>query len=166
MFRWLRTGWVMAAAFALAAPASAAIFVIHMHNGTTFETRYEPQEAEYDAGKVVFVDEVGVLLALAKAEIERIESDVEASGYGHVIDNTTIALGWAPNDAPEAGSPEDLAQQAEAAAAEAESGTATEGPFYDTESLPPTMQVIPSTTPEGQSYVIPAAPPAATPPVQ
>ena len=163
MFRWLRTGLAVAAALVLAAPASASIFVIHMHNGSTFETRFEPRDAEYDDSNVVFLDEVGVLLALSKSDIAEIESDVESSGYGHVIDDTTIALGWAPNDAPEAGTPGDEARQAAIAAGE-EQAAPTDGPIYDTETLPATLQILPSSTPEGQSYVIPAEPPAATPP--
>jgi hypothetical protein len=86
-----------------AAPLSAAIYVVHMKNGTTFETRYEPVDAPWDDGKIVFLDEWGTLIALNKAEIEDVESEVEASGFGHQLDNTTVAFGWAPNDAPAPG---------------------------------------------------------------
>lgn len=160
MSRWLRAGLAVAVACTVAAPASAAIFVIHMNNGSTFETRFRPVDAEYDAGKVVFVDEVGNLLALAKSEVARIESDVESLGYGHVIDDTTLAIGWAPNDAPEEGTPQDQARQAAIEAGNASSGPAAE-PIYDVENVPATMQVIPSYTPDGQPFVIPAQPPAA-----
>jgi hypothetical protein len=162
MSRWLRAASAVAVASLVAAPGAAAVFAIHLHNGTTFETRYRPVDAEYDAGKVVFVDEMGNLVALAKADVARIESDVEVAGYGHVIDDTTIALGWAPNDAPEAGTAGDQARQAAIAAEGQAQGPAAE-PIYDVENVPATMQVIPSYTPEGQPFVIPAPPPAATP---
>jgi hypothetical protein len=162
MSRWLRTGSALAVALLGVAPASAAVFVIHLNNGTTFESRFRPLDAEYDASKVVFLDEVGILIALPKSEIATIESDVERSGFGHVIDDTTIAVGWAPNDAPEEGSAQDQARQAAIAAAGQAQGPAAE-PIYDVENVPATMQVIPSYTPEGQPFVIPAQVPA-TPP--
>jgi hypothetical protein len=162
MSRWLRTGSALAVALLGVAPASAAVFVIHLNNGTTFESRFRPVDAEYDANKVVFVDEIGILIALAKSDIANIESDVERSGFGHVIDDTTIAVGWAPNDAPEEGSAQDQARQAAIEAAGRTQGPAAE-PIYDVENVPATMQVIPSYTPEGQPFVIPAQPPAAPP---
>jgi hypothetical protein len=64
-------------------------------------------------------------------------------------------LGWAPNDAPEAGTAEDQARQAAIEAAGRAQGPAAE-PIYDVENVPATMQVIPSYTPEGQPFVIPA----------
>jgi len=171
MSRWLRTGSALALALLVGAPASAAVFVIHMNNGARFETRFRPLDAEYDVNKLVFVDEVGNLIALPKAEIVNVESDVESLGYGHMIDDTTLALGWAPNDAPLEGTPQDQARQAAVAAANAPSGPAAE-PIYDVENVPATMTVIPSYTPEGQPFVIPAqpmapaSPPAAEPPPQ
>lgn len=166
MHRWLRIGSAALAALVFVAPASAIVFAIHLHNGATFETRFEPQDAEYDEGKVVFVDEVGVLIALSKADIDRIESDVQVSGFGHVIDDTTIAVGWAPNDAPEAGSVEDQARQAALGAGEADPAAGQTGGAYNSDNLPPTMQIIPTTSASGDTaYVVPAAPPAAaTPP--
>ncbi|HEX9801376.1 MAG TPA: hypothetical protein VGC00_14545 [Thermoanaerobaculia bacterium] len=165
MARWLRTASLVAAALVVVAPASATVYVIQLHGGGTFETRFEPQDASYDAGKIIFLDELGVLVALDKADVATIESDVEVSGFGHVIDDTTIALGWAPNDAPEVGSAQDQARQAAIDAENAgPSGPAPE-PIYDVENVPATMQIIPSFTAEGPSYVIPApAPPPAEPP--
>ena len=51
---------VLAAAVA-AAPLAAAVYTIHLTNGNSFETRYEPEDASYDSGKVVFLDETGLL---------------------------------------------------------------------------------------------------------
>ena len=161
-----RTGWVAALALLAAAPGSAAVFAVHLTNGAVFESRYRPLDAFYDAGKVILLDEVGNSVAISKADIARIETDVEVSGYGHVLDDTTIALGWAPNDAPLDGTPEAVARaQAQDAANAGPRGPAAE-PIYDAENIPATMMVIPSFTSEGQPYVIPAptAPTAVEPP--
>jgi hypothetical protein len=165
MARSLRSAFMVAAALLVVAPASATVFVVHLHDGATFETRFEPQDAFYDPGKVVFYDEIGVLVALHKSDIAKIEADIEVSGFGHVIDDTTIAVGWAPNDAPEAGSPLDQMRQAAIDAENAGPSTVGAEPIYDVENVPATMQIIPSFTAEGPSYVIPApAPPPAEPP--
>jgi hypothetical protein len=92
--------WVLAAAV-VAAPLAAAVYTVKLKNGNTFETRYEPEDASWDKAMVVFVDEWGNSVALARADIEDIVNDVAAKGYGRLIDSTTIALGWAPNDAAE-----------------------------------------------------------------
>ena len=83
-----------------AAPAFAA-YTIRLNNGTSFTTRYEPEDASWDDSKVVFLDEVGTLISISKSEIAGIESDFETKGYGRMIDTTTMELGWAPNDAAE-----------------------------------------------------------------
>jgi hypothetical protein len=155
--------WTLAAAL-VAVPASAAVYTIHLKSGDRFETRYQPRDASWDAGKVVFLDEVGNLISVAKGDIDRIDSDVESAGYGHMLDDTTMMLGRAPNDAPEAGSPEaEAAARADAAAAAVEGAAAGgEEPIYEPNASPPTMQVIPPASPGGTIYVEPA-PPASAP---
>jgi len=104
------------AAVVAAAPLAAAIYTIQLTNGSSFETRYQPEDASYDSGKVVFLDETGLLITLSKSEIESIESDFESKGYGRMIDTTTMELGWAPNDAAEEGAaPADPLAQVQAA---------------------------------------------------
>lgn len=93
---------VLAAAVA-AAPLAAAVYTIQLTNGNSFETRYEPEDASYDSGKVVFLDETGLLITVAKSDIASIQSDFESKGYGRMINTTTMELGWAPNDAVEGG---------------------------------------------------------------
>ena len=137
------------------APLSAAVFVIHLENGTSFQTRYEPVDAEWDATKIAFLDEWGNDVALRKSDVVRIESDVEAAGYGRMIDNTTIALGWAPNDAPEAGSAEAEAWEAARAAAGAVGGERDE-PIYDADNLPATMEYVPGLSSGDGAFVVPA----------
>jgi len=145
------------------APLSAAVFVIHLENGTTFQTRYEPVDAEWDSSKIYFVDEWGNDIALKKSDVARVESDIEASGFGRVIDNTTIALGWAPNDAPEAGSAEAEAWAAARAAGYA-TGEAPEEPIYDSDALPATMEYVPGLTSGDGAFVVPAGSTAAPTP--
>jgi hypothetical protein len=145
-------------ALAVAAPSSAAVYTIHLKNGTTFETRYEPTEAPWDAGRIVFTNEWGNLMTLSRADIDRVETDVEASGFGHQLDSTTIALGWAPNDAPAPGSEaaaERAQIQADEAAAAAMPAVSTE-PIYDVNESPPTLPIYPvfAGTPEEQSVII------------
>ena len=70
---------------------------------------------------MVFLDEWGNLISLHKAEVESITTDTENRGFGKVINATTIALGWAPNDALDPDSDEGkaaLEQQERAALAE------------------------------------------------
>jgi hypothetical protein len=91
------------AAAVAAAPLTAAVYKIQLTNGNSFETRYEPEDASYDSGKVVFLDETGLLITIAKSDIVSIQSDFEAKGYGRMINTTTMELGWAPNDVAEGG---------------------------------------------------------------
>jgi hypothetical protein len=102
MSRSLRTirtlAWAVAGLLAVA-PLSAAVYTVTLKNGSTFESRYQPEDASWDKTKIVFLDEWGNTLALSKDEVDKVESDFEAKGYGKMIDNTTMALGWAPNDA-------------------------------------------------------------------
>jgi hypothetical protein len=164
MVRPLRAiAWTLVAAL-VAGPASAAVYTIHLNSGDSFASRYAPRDASWDAQKVVFLDEVGNLIAIAKSDIESIESDVAAAGYGHMLDDTTMVLGRAPNDAPEAGTPEaERAAQADAALAVP---AVTGEPIYEPNASPPTMTVIPPSTPGGTIYVEPAPPPSAPPPVR
>jgi hypothetical protein len=85
----------------VALPATAEIFTVTLHNGTTFNSRYQPEEAPWDTSKVILLDDVGVRVALPKADIESIAAQSELKGYGRVIDTTTFELGVAPNDLPE-----------------------------------------------------------------
>lgn len=94
---------VCALAAVVAAAPLAAAYKIHLTNGNSFETRYEPEDASYDSGKVVFLDETGLLITVAKSDVASIQSDFESKGFGRMIDTTTMEFGWAPNDAAEPG---------------------------------------------------------------
>lgn len=102
----LRLGVLALLAAALpAAPAGAEIFRVNLHNGTTMETSYQPQEASWDAGLVLLQTEVGNWVGVRRDEIESVTSEAPLRGYGVRINTTTVLLGDAPNDAVVAGEP-------------------------------------------------------------
>jgi hypothetical protein len=105
---------------ALTTGAGAAIYTVTLSNGTTFDTRYQPEFASWDPEKVTFLTEHGNRIALPAAEIQSVTVDTETKGYGMQINNTTMALGWAPNDMLDPNSDEGKAAlAAQAAAAQA-----------------------------------------------
>ena len=110
---------------ALLAPAAeATVYTVTMKNGTTFDTRYQPEEASWDPDKVVVMTEFGNRVALPAAEIESVAVDSESRGFGHQVNSTTLALGWAPNDALDLNSEEGKAALAADAAAQAAAANA------------------------------------------
>ena len=110
---------------ALFAPAAeATVYSVALKNGTTFDTRYQPEEASWDPDKVVLMTEFGNRIALAASEIESVTVDSESRGFGHQLNNTTMALGWAPNDALDMNSEEGQAALAADAAASAAAANA------------------------------------------
>ncbi len=106
-------------ALLVALPASAAVYTVTLHNGSTFETRYQPEQASWDPGKIVLLSEWGNRIALAVEDVASIATDTESRGFGHQLNNTTMALGWAPNDLVDPNSDEGkaaaAAEQAQAA---------------------------------------------------
>lgn len=99
-------------AFALlAVPAGAEVFTVSLHNGSSFDTLYRPEEAPWDTNKVLFRTHVGNWVSVAKADIATVVSQTEVGGFGIVINNSTVELGMSANDAP---TPEQLAEQAKA----------------------------------------------------
>ena len=61
--------------------------------------RSEVQESSWDAGMVLFMTETGNWIGLKKSDIASVEQENNLRGFGFVINPTTVALGWAPNDA-------------------------------------------------------------------
>lgn len=86
-------------------PAPAEVYTIELNNGTTFQSRYEPVEADWDSTKIVFLNELGTRISLSKDDVAEVASETETSGFGTILDSTTIDLGYLPNDMP---TPEDL----------------------------------------------------------
>ena len=81
-------------------PAVADVFTVHLKNGSTFETRYQPKLADGDGTKVLFVTDVGNRIYIHRDDIADISHSSEVQGFGTMINTTTISLGWAPNDNP------------------------------------------------------------------
>ena len=81
-------------------PVAANVFTVHLTNGATFETRYQPKLAAGDSNKVLFVTDVGNRIYLHVDDISEITHSSDVQGFGTMINTTTIALGWAPNDNP------------------------------------------------------------------
>ncbi len=86
----------------LAVPATAETYTITMTTGDTFQSRYDPVEAPWDADKILFTNEYGTRMTLAKADVESVTSSTETSGFGRVIDSTTVDLGILLVDVPQA----------------------------------------------------------------
>jgi hypothetical protein len=106
----------------LSSGASAAVYTVTLANGTTFDTRYQPEYASWDPEKVILLTEFGNQIAFPASEIQSVTVDSETKGFGYQIDTTTMALGWAPNDQLDPYSDEGkaaLAQQAANAQAQA-----------------------------------------------
>lgn len=84
----------------VALPARAETYTVELANGTSFETRYRPKEAAWDEDKIILLTDVGNWIAVDRTDIVSLDIATESKGFGKVIDIHTIALGWAPNDAP------------------------------------------------------------------
>jgi hypothetical protein len=126
---------------AVPALASAGTYVLTLRSGAKFESRYKPTVAGWDANKVMILAESGNWVALSRADVESVRSTTESRGLGFVINNSTIALGWAPND--------NLTPEQEAAAAEIEARNAVFAPQQQNYSVnqfvePGATQGIPS----------------------
>ena len=83
-----------------AAPAAAEVFKIKLTNQTEFVTRYQPLQDPRNEDKVNLLTEFGNWISLPKSAVTEIEAEVEARGFGTVLDTATILIGWAPNDKP------------------------------------------------------------------
>jgi len=86
-------------ALACAVPANAEVFFVTLNNGTTFETVYQPQAASWDSSMVLLLTETGNWVGLPQADIKEVRSESQIAGYGRMIDDNTLELGYAPNDA-------------------------------------------------------------------
>lgn len=80
----------------VAGPAMATIYTITLKNGTVFESRYRPAEADWDETQLVFLTDWGNWMSIAKDDVDSILSEIEGRGFGTQIDTTTIAFGWDP----------------------------------------------------------------------
>ncbi len=102
----------------IASRAEAAVYTVTLSNGTTFETRYQPEKASWDADKIVLLTDQGNRISLASADVSSVTVDTETRGFGSQLNATTMALGWAPNDSLDPDSGEGQAALAAQAAAD------------------------------------------------
>ena len=84
-----------------ATPAGAEVFHVKLRNGTTIDTLYKPQQATFDPNVVILLSDAGNWIGIDQRQIENVLSDSEIHGFGVALNFNTIAIGWAPNDAPE-----------------------------------------------------------------
>ena len=90
--------FVVALTLIAASAAEAAIFTVTLANGTSFDTRYRPVEADWDSSVVMIRTDRGNWIALKKSEVTDVVSQIEQSGFGYQLNTTTLFLGWTPND--------------------------------------------------------------------
>lgn len=104
-----RVGILILSLALLALPAAADVFHVTLKNGSEILTTRQPQQAAWDPKMVLFLTEVGNWVGFAKDEIVSIRAEDPTDGYGVRIRDNVIALGWSPNDLPEAqGAPGDV----------------------------------------------------------
>jgi|GEM_PF-2696562 len=84
-----------------ATPAQAEVFHVKLHNGTTVDTLYQPQQAVFDPNVVILLSDAGNWIGINQRDIESVRSESDIHGFGVALNFNTIAIGWAPNDAPE-----------------------------------------------------------------
>lgn len=84
----------------LAVPVEAEVFTVTLTNGAVFESTQQPQEASWDSNVVLLLTEVGNWIGISRAEIDTVQAVDPAEGFGVRISDSTVALGWSPNDAP------------------------------------------------------------------
>jgi len=83
---------VLASLFA-AASVEAQIYTVIIKGGASFDTRYEPVEADWDPSVKMILTDQGNWIALDNQDIIDIVSGVEAQGFGYRLDTSTIVLG-------------------------------------------------------------------------
>lgn len=82
----------------VAASAHAVFFTVTLKNGSSFETRYRPVQADWDPEVSMFMTDRGNWIAIQNDEIADVTSVFEESGFGYQLDTTTRFIGWSPND--------------------------------------------------------------------
>ena len=88
-------------ALAVSVPAAGAIYTVHLENGTTIDTRYQPVQSPTDPDKMMLLTSVGNWISLPKDAVTTVVTDLETRGFGLVVDTTTILIGMSLNDAAE-----------------------------------------------------------------
>jgi|HubBroStandDraft_3_1064219.scaffolds.fasta_scaffold16826_2 hypothetical protein len=85
---------------ALAAlPLAGEVYHVKLRNGSVIDTAYQPVQASWDPSLALVLTDVGNWIGLEQSDIEGVESETQVRGFGVAINTSTIAIGWAPNDA-------------------------------------------------------------------
>lgn len=85
----------------LVMPAQAESYTVTMTNGSTFVTRYQPLQADWDPSMALLMTDVGNWIAVPQADIVKVEADFDRQGFGRRLDAKTVELGYVANDEPE-----------------------------------------------------------------
>ncbi|MDH3404435.1 MAG: hypothetical protein OES32_10035 [Acidobacteriota bacterium] len=89
---------LLLAPLATAPAATAETFTVTLDNGNTLTSRYQPRLSLPDESKVMLLTDTGNWIALPRERVVDVTSNTESRGFGRVIDTTTIALGYGPNE--------------------------------------------------------------------
>jgi hypothetical protein len=85
---------------ALAAlPLAGEVYHVKLRNGAIIDTAYQPVQASWDPSLALVLTDVGNWIGLKQSDLEGVESETQVRGFGVAINTSTIAIGWAPNDA-------------------------------------------------------------------
>jgi len=84
----------------VALPVAAETYHVSLKNGQSYETRYPPEEASWDADTLLIITETGNWIGVQRASIDRVDIESELRGFGKRINATTIFMGRTPNSAP------------------------------------------------------------------
>ncbi len=83
---------------AATATVHADYYTVTLTNGTSFQTRYRPEPAEWDDNVVMINTDRGNWIGLLADDIADVTSHAEATGFGYQLDTTTLFVGWSPNE--------------------------------------------------------------------
>ncbi len=74
-----------------------SVLKVVLKNGKIFETRYQPQKQNYFGKEyLVFYTDIANKVAIPLEEVEEVSSEIEETGFGKIINTTTIDLGIIP----------------------------------------------------------------------
>lgn len=90
--------WVVCLVLVLPLALAAETFTVTLDNGNTITSRYQPKLTLPDESKVMLLTDAGNWIALPRERVVEVISNTESRGFGRVINTTTIALGYAPNE--------------------------------------------------------------------
>ncbi|HVT60130.1 MAG TPA: hypothetical protein VHR45_17265 [Thermoanaerobaculia bacterium] len=99
---WVRVSLTLLLVALLAAPAAAEIFHVKLRNGALIDSRYKPEQASWDPNVVLLLSDEGNWIGIYQQDIENIEPESTVRGFGVQLNFNTVAIGWAPNDLPDA----------------------------------------------------------------